>query len=330
LETDPGGIGLLRCNGCGAGAQQTVTVMASQNRGAPADGADATVERPGAMTLPGFEVLGELGRGGMGVVYRARQLSLNRDVAIKVLPPAVAADPHLLARFRNEAAAAARITDAHVLPVFEVIEHQGTPLLILPLIDGSNLRDIIRDRSDYRNGTRTKGLHPWAYLNDQEYLQQVLPVLDQMIDSVTAIHMAGVIHRDIKSSNVLVDRHGNAWVGDFGLARLRDAALLTQAGHPIGTPAYMSPEQRAGRSDVDERSDLFSLGATLYETLTLELPFGREGVRRDDVPPRFPSVWQRLLSRDYDACPRRLSWTALCATRRRRSCVTTGVACARV
>jgi formylglycine-generating enzyme required for sulfatase activity len=250
--------------------------------------------------VPGFELLGELGRGGMGIVYRAWQVSLNREVAIKVLPPPLAADLERLHRFRNEAAVAASLTDSHVVPVFDILEVQGVPFLIMPLIEGPNLGKIIGDRHLVKEGKPPPDPHPWALGGDQVYLNRILPVLDQLVEAVAVIHKAGVLHRDIKPSNVLVDGRGNLWLSDFGLARLQETGVGTVTGAAVGTPGYMSPEQAEGAEDIDFRADLFSLGATLYKALTLEMPYGKRG-KDGGQPPVAPSRRQPLLSRDFDA-----------------------------
>jgi serine/threonine protein kinase len=251
--------------------------------------------------IPGFELGGILGRGGMGIVYRARQLSLQREVALKVLPPALAADPHRLERFRNEAAVAASLIDSHILPVYDVQEIQGAPILVMPLIEGADLAKIIRDRLSIRMGQPLAEPHPWAVLDDRHYLEHVLPLLDQMVDAVAVIHEAGVLHRDLKPSNVLVDGHGNLWLTDFGLARLELQGVGTLPGQAMGTPGYMPPEQARGDEDIDFRADLFSLGATLYKVLTLEMPYGERCEKGGSITPIAPSKLQPLLSKDFDA-----------------------------
>src|SRR5438132_1364295 len=185
--------------------------------------------------LPGFELRGEIGRGGMGIVYRAHQLSLRRDVAIKVLPPVMAGNLAALERFRNEATVAARLVDAHILPVFDVQEVQGLPLIVMPLIEGSDLGRIIRDRIACERGKEVANPHPWALLDDRAYLEHMLPLLDQLISAVTALHRGGVLHRDVKPSNVLVDGKGGVWLSDFGLARLEEHGAGTLLGQGVGT-----------------------------------------------------------------------------------------------
>jgi eukaryotic-like serine/threonine-protein kinase len=232
-----------------------------------------------------YEILGELGRGGMGVVYAATQHSLNRRVALKVLSPALVGDPEFLERFRNEAAVAASLMDAHILPVFDVLEARGVPVLVMPLVEGTDLGRIVRARHAVRQGQPPPQPHPWAALDDRAYLDRVLPLLDQIVAAVTAMHEAHVLHRDIKPGNVLVCERGGrqdvAKLLDFGLVRADgahpDGRQLTQDGAIAGTPAYMSPEQAAGGDDLGARSDLYSLGAVAYFLLTGRPPFVRDG-----------------------------------------------------
>jgi formylglycine-generating enzyme required for sulfatase activity len=261
----------------------------------------AAATRPGtARPVPGFEIHGELGRGAMGIVYRARQLSLNREVAIKVLPPILANDPHLLGRFRNEAALAAGLVESHVLPVYDVQEVDGVPVLVMPLIAGGDLGRLVRDRKAVRDGTASDKAPAWARVDDRTYLSHVLPLLDQLVAAVAALHRAGVLHRDLKPSNALFDGKGGLWLSDFGLARLEEHGVGTRPGVVLGTPGYMSPEQAAGQGEVDRRADVFGLGATLYQALTLELPYGRTGPRAGAAPPVPPSHRQPLLPGAFD------------------------------
>jgi formylglycine-generating enzyme required for sulfatase activity len=259
---------------------------------------EATTSVPFA--LPGFEMRGELGRGGMGIVYRAYQRSLHREVAVKVLPPLLAQDPTTLARFRNEATVAAGLVDAHILPVFDVLDVQGVPVIVMPVVEGTDLGRIVRERREIKTGHVHPRVHPWATLDDQAYLDAVLPVLDELIAAVARLHRAGVLHRDIKPSNVLVDRHGGLWLSDFGLARFEGEGVGTRPGQMVGTLGYASPEQACGEQEIDFRADLFSLGVTLYQVLTLELPYGKRGGREGASPPTAPHDRQPLLPEAFN------------------------------
>lgn len=246
-----------------------------------------------ALQIPGFLVCDKIGHGGMGMVYRARQLSLQREVALKVLTPELMGDASALARFHHEAKLAGALTNSHILPLFDIVEAGGAPVLVMPYIAGRNLAEIIAEHRDAR--TRLSGAALAAH--DRAFLSRMLPLLDQLLEAVAVIHDAGIWHRDIKPSNLLVDAHGHLWLADFGLAQLgRDT---TAGGKALGTPGYMSPEQ-AGAADADARSDIFSAGATMYRALTGELPFGKKAPRLDAAPAP-PSRKQSGLSPDLDA-----------------------------
>lgn len=252
--------------------------------------------------VPGYEVREEIGRGGMGLVYRARQRSLGREVALKVLPPVLAVDPERLMRFRNEAEVAAKLNESHVLPVYDVVNVDGTPVLVMPYIEGTTLARIADAARDPAN--------------DRAYLDRALPLCDQLVEAVAVTHAAGIVHRDIKPSNVLVDTREHVWLADFGLARLGEGVGTSQ-GHVMGTPGYMSPEQADGAADLDARADQFSLGATLYKVLARDLPYGKKRVTPDAMP-KPPSEHQPMLSADFDA----VLMKALEAERERRYATT--------
>jgi WD40 repeat protein len=246
--------------------------------------ADPTVTRPadesaaggGALPhLPGYEVLAELGRGGMGVVFKARQLGLERLVALKVVLAGEFAGASERARFRAEALAAARLCHTNVVQVHEVGEHDGRPFLCLELCPGGSLADRL-------DGT------PWP----PERAAQLVATL---AGAVHAAHDAGVVHRDLKPANVLLSADGTPKVADFGLAKRLDAgAGPTQSGAVLGTPSYMAPEQAEGKKEVGPAADVYALGAILYELLTGRPPFKAatpldtilQVVADEPVPPR--------------------------------------------
>ena len=214
---------------------------------------------PGVTALPAtlgdYDLVEEIGRGGMGVVYRAEQKSLNRTVAIKMLLRRDLASSADLARFRSEAEAAARLDHAGIVPIFEVGEIDGLPFYSMRFIEGTTLAKQLADGP----------LSP----------REAAALLARVADAVQAAHDRGVLHRDLKPSNILIDSSGRPHVSDFGLAkRLEDDASVTHTGAILGTPCYMSPEQAAGsRGDVGPTSDVWSLGAILYQTLTGRPPF---------------------------------------------------------
>ncbi|MFM7109031.1 MAG: protein kinase domain-containing protein [Planctomycetaceae bacterium] len=202
-----------------------------------------------------YELVEEIGRCGMGIVYRAAQQSLGRTVAVKMLLRRDLATPADLARFRSEAEAAARLDHAGIVSIFEVGEHEGHPFYSMQLVEGTTL-------------SRRLAAGPLPP-------REAAALLAKVADAVQAAHDRGVLHRDLKPSNILIDAAGEPRVSDFGLAkRLEDEISVTHTGAILGTPCYMSPEQAAGsRGDVGPASDVWSLGAILYQMLTGRPPF---------------------------------------------------------
>ena len=202
-----------------------------------------------------YEVGDELGRGGMGIVYRAHQKSLDRDVAVKVLRPGDLQFGSAIARFENEARSLARLRHRHIVSVHEVGKASGFVYFTMDLIEGMSLQELIAsDRMT--NGRAVK-------------------LLRQVASAMTYAHGQGVVHRDLKPANILVDQNDDAFVVDFGLARdLGTTSDATLSGQMMGTPAYMSPEQALGdRDKIGEATDIYALGAVLYECLTGKRPF---------------------------------------------------------
>jgi serine/threonine-protein kinase len=204
-----------------------------------------------------YRILGELGRGAMGTVYRARDESLDREIALKVMS-AGQADADARARFLREARAAAKLQHPNIVVVYELGEHEGAPFMALELLDGVDLQRGI-----------DAGIRPDP--------RATLPVVLQLLAGLGHAHEKGVVHRDVKPSNVFLPRGLPAKVMDFGVARLAGLGTTT-AGVVVGTPNYMSPEQAAAGGDVDGRSDLFSAGLILYELVTGEKAFQAETV----------------------------------------------------
>ncbi|SIO62913.1 serine/threonine protein kinase [Singulisphaera sp. GP187] len=236
-----------------------------------------TLLEPGARRLGNHQLLEELGRGGMGVVYRALELEHGRIVALKCLLRGESAGANDLARFRAETAAAAKLAHPHIVPLHYINEYEGQPYFVMTYIDGTTLAKRLAD------GPMTAN--------------EAAKLLVQVSRAVQHAHSQGVLHRDLKPSNILLDRDGEAYVGDFGLAKLIDVdGSLTQSGAILGTPSYMSPEQ-ASRSwgPIGPASDVYSLGAILYQMLTGRPPFQAPSpldtvlllLEQDPVPPRL-------------------------------------------
>jgi len=249
-----------------------------------------TVTPPTTPPLGGkYDVAGEIGRGGMGVVYKARDIKLNRWVALKLLPDDVAGDADLRERFVLEAQAAAALSHPNICVVHEVGEDQGRPYIAMEFVEGETLRRRIAR----------------AALGTDE----VLALFTQIAAGLEYAHSRGIIHRDIKTANIMVTDTGQVKIMDFGLAKLEGGPSLTKTGTTLGTVAYMSPEQAVG-DEVDQRTDLWSAGVVLYEMLTGDPPFrGHEEVAvvhailhenprplKDRTPP-VPADLQRVLTR---------------------------------
>lgn len=197
-----------------------------------------------------YSIIEEVGRGGMGIVYRARDTRLERDVALKFLPPHLSASPQDKARFIQEAKAAATLDHPNICTVYAIEEYEGQLFFAMQLVDGQLLRDRISGLSE----------------------KQAIDIGIQIAEGLAAAHERGVVHRDIKPENIMVRKDGIVQIMDFGLAKLKGVSRLTREGSTVGTAGYMSPEQVQGL-DADHRSDIFSLGVLLYEMFTGELPF---------------------------------------------------------
>ena len=215
----------------------------------PSDGVPTALPQ-----LPGFELLGELGRGGMGVVYKARRTGLNRTVALKMLLGGASSGSAEIARFRNEAEAIARLRHPNIVQVFDVGDHAGLPYIVLEYLGGGTLSERLRGAPQPAKAAAR--------------LTAVLA------DAVQAAHAAGVVHRDLKPSNVLLDEDGTPKITDFGLAKQTDSRHgPTRTGEMLGSPAYMAPEQLGGGGAIGPATDVFALGAILYELLVGRPPF---------------------------------------------------------
>ncbi len=331
-------------------AKRVVAAHAKVTPAAAAPGATPD----GPLPLGDFRLLREIGRGGMGVVYEAIQLSLDRRVAVKILPFAASLDPKHLQRFKNESQAAAQLHHTNIVPVYAVGMQRGVHFYAMQLIDGEPLSALIaqmrrmagKESSD-RSGTSVAstlavdlvagGLAPQrrrtrpddrtapfrpdsvqamtptvttsgtstvlaaSHGTRPAYFRTVALLMRQTAVALEHAHQEGVVHRDIKPANLILDHRGNIWVTDFGLAQFHADANLTRTGDMMGTLRYMSPEQAAGnRVVLDHRTDIYSLGVTLYELLTLEPLFDgndRQALVRQiiDDEPRAPRLLDKSI-----------------------------------
>ena len=304
-----------------------------------------------------FEILHELGRGGMGVVYRARQASLHRQVALKVLPGALWRSGSAVHRFRREAQAAARLNHANVVPVYAQGEHDGSYFYAMRLVEGVPLDTAIKSRPELlsssfassatsissaaaqptsRPGSASEEGSPpvdetesdrRATTDDRttDDFRHLATLIAGVAEGLAHAHENGVVHRDIKPNNLILGDGPRLFITDFGLAFLSDEPHVTQTGEVMGTPSYLSPEQARGDvGTIDHRTDIYSLGATLYELLTHERPF--QGASRDQImtaicqteprrprqiSPRIPVDLETICLRALEKEPARRYATAL-------------------
>jgi serine/threonine protein kinase/tetratricopeptide (TPR) repeat protein len=292
--------------------------------------------------LGDFRILRELGRGGMGVVYEAEQRSLGRRVALKVLPFAAAIDPRQIARFRVEAQAASQLHQPHIVSIYSVGCERGVHYYAMQIIDGPTLAEVIAELRHRAGDTATPqpaptgspggpkagndhdgpriestGLTPasgWSLAScsrhSRTFFHEVARLGFEAAEALDHAHQQGVLHRDVKPSNLIVDGRGHLWVTDFGLARFQGEASLTATGDLLGTLRYMSPEQAlANRAVVDQRTDVYSLGATLYELLALCPAI--EGTDRQELLRRIALEEPRRLCALNPAVPRDLETIVL-------------------
>jgi serine/threonine protein kinase/Flp pilus assembly protein TadD len=315
------------------------------------DDATAAPEETVSAPLGDFRILREVGRGGMGIVYEAEQMSLGRRVALKVLPFAATMDPRHLQRFKNEAHAAAQLHHTNIVPVYYVGCERSVHFYAMQFIEGHSLADMIsqlRQMEEHQEASRKAAKDakvdpnatvpfapsrlcvspclpsesanpptpPVAALStirsakDAGYFRTVAELGIQAAEALDFAHQHGVVHRDIKPANLLVDAESRLWVTDFGLAQVQGDARMTMTGDLVGTLRYMSPEQAlAKRVAVDHRTDVYSLGATLYELLTQEPAF--TGTDRQELLRQIAFEEPRPLRRRNKAIPGELETIVL-------------------
>src|SRR5215470_3856529 len=246
----------------------TETTPSSSFTQAPSAAPTATpaVIEVGSVVGNRFEILQLLGEGGMGAVYKAHDRELEKDVALKLIRTELARNPGILQRFKQEIILARQITHRNVIRIFDIGQADAHKYITMEYLEGRDLRAVLREKSK---------------LPPEEAAKIVL----QICRALEAAHGEGVIHRDLKPQNIMLDGNGRAYVMDFGIARSAYLPGMTQTGALVGTPEYMSPEQAKGEK-LDERSDLFSLGVIFYELLTATSPYPA------DAP--LATLWKRL------------------------------------
>ncbi|MGZ9226345.1 MAG: serine/threonine-protein kinase, partial [Anaerolineales bacterium] len=205
-------------------------------------------------TLGPYRIINQIGKGGMATVYKAYQPSVDRYVALKVLPSQLAESKEFATRFQQEARIIAKLEHPHILPVFDYGESDGIAYLVMRYLEAGTLKE------------KMEAGRPLP-------LNEIDRIFNQLTDALTYAHSHGIVHRDLKPANALIDSYGNIFLTDFGIAKLLESASprLTQTDAIMGTPAYISPEQAQGQP-VDQRSDIYSLGIILYEMVTGRVP----------------------------------------------------------
>src|SRR5213596_2361462 len=242
------------CRSCGLDLSHTTPVAAVRDQQIDVTELDLVREQ----LKDEYEILEELGRGGMAIVFKAREKQLERDVAIKVLPFSLAFDKEFVERFQREARTSAKLEHPSIIPIYRVGKSGRVIYFIMKFLRGKPLSSVLAARGG-------GGLPP----------AEIRRILADVARALAYAHRSGIVHRDIKPDNIMFDEHGHAVVTDFGIAKAATAGKLTGTGMSIGTPHYMSPEQAKAQA-LDGRSDLYSLGVVAYQCLTGGVPFDGE------------------------------------------------------
>lgn len=242
-----------------------------------------------------YEIKKEIGRGGMGIVYKAVQLSLGREVAIKILPPQLSLETEFVQRFFREARSAANLKHPNIVTIHDVGEEKGTYYFAMEYLEGGSLEERIKKQGAFS-------------------LEEAESIISQIAGALDYAHNNGIIHRDIKPGNIIIDGEGRAVITDFGIAKAAYDQKLTKTGMSVGSPEYMSPEQVKGH-EIDGRADIYSLGIVFYQMLCGKVPYTGDSAvsiaylhvnepipsirdKRKDLPPYLDSILQRLMAKD--------------------------------
>lgn len=315
LLAEPGieqGVAQLAAEAPSSDAEQLANALVEQGRLTAYQAAVLCEGRAARLVLGKYIILDKLGEGGMGQVFKARHRYMDRVVALKTLPGTLADTPEAVARFQREARAAARLDHPNIVTAFDADECDGVPFLAMELVEGTDLALRVRQKGPLS-------------------VEQAVDAVRQAAEGLACAHTQGIIHRDIKPSNLLLDNQGTVKVLDLGLARLvqtaqesADQPMLTMTGHVTGTIDYMSPEQAEDMRQVDARSDLYSLGCTLWTLLTgrpiypgesaaerlvrhLEAPIPSLRAARTEVPESLDRLFRRMVAKRPEDRPQSMA-----------------------
>ncbi len=287
----------MKCPKCNSDNQDSKSFCADcGTQLTPSDNAQPsftkTLETPvqelnrGTLFANRYEIIEELGVGGMGRVYRVEDKQTKEEIALKLINPDIAADKKTIERFRNELTTARKIAHRNVCKMFDLGEEKGQHFITMEYVSGGDLKRFIRR-------------------SEQLSVGKAISIAKQICDGLEEAHSLSIVHRDLKPQNIMIDDHGNARIMDFGIARSIKAKGITGAGVMIGTPEYMSPEQVEAK-DIDQRSDIYSLGIILYEMLTGRLPFEADtpfaiGVKHKSETPKDPKEFNPQIPDDLSS-----------------------------